>query len=120
MAHEQHRSALPSRNFIHFSNALLLKLGIADSQYLVDYQNLRLKVSRDCECQPNIHSRGIMLYRRIEEFFELGKGDDFIQFSPNFPLRHAEDGAVKENVLPSTELRVETCANLEQACNATT
>ena len=59
-----------------------------------------------------------MLNRRIKKFLDLGKCDDFIKFSPDFPLRHPEDGAVEKDVFPSGELGVKARADLEQARNA--
>ena len=59
-----------------------------------------------------------MLHRRVEKFFDLGKRDDLIEFLANFPLRHAEDGAIEEDVLPSGKLGMETGADLEQTRNA--
>ena len=105
-------------DIVHFSKALFLKFGIADSQHFVDNQNLRLEVRGHRKRKPNVHSRRIVLHRRVEKFFDLGKGDDFIELLADFPLRHAEDGAVEEDVLPSGELRMEAGADLEQARNA--
>ena len=118
MAYEQHCPSLAAGDFIHFSKALFLKLGIADCQHLVDNQNLRLEMRGDCERKPDVHSRRIVLDRRIEKFFDFGKGDDLIELLADFPLRHPENGAVEKNVLPSGELGMEAGADLEQARNA--
>ncbi len=72
---------------------------IAHSQHFIDNQNFRFQMSRDSKCETHIHPRRIMLHRRVEKFFHFGKGDDLIKFLPDFPLRHAKDGAVEEDVL---------------------
>ena len=60
-----------------------------------------------------------MLYWRLEEFFDLGKGDDLVEFLADFFLRHAENGAVEKDVLPPSELRMEPGADLQQTRCAT-
>ena len=72
------------RHFTHFAEALFLKFSVAYCQDLVDYENFRFEMSRDRECKANIHSRGIMLHRRIKKFFHFGERDDLIELFPNF------------------------------------
>ena len=118
MAHEQNSSAVLSRDLVHFSERLFLKFGVADGQHFVDKQDLRLKMCCDSERKPDVHSRRIMLDWCIEELFDFGERNDLVELPPNFPLSHAEDGAVEENVLPPRQFWVETCADLEQAGDA--
>ena len=56
MTNKYDRSSLISGDLIHFSEALFLKFGVANGQYLVNNQNLRLEVRGNRERKPNIHS----------------------------------------------------------------
>ena len=103
---------------LHFSEALFLKFGIADGQDLIDNQNFRLKVRGDRERKPHVHSRRIMLDRRVEKLFDFGKVNDLIELPADLPLRHAEDRAVEEDVFASSEFRMKAGTDLEQARDA--
>ena len=117
VAHKQHRPAMPG-HILHLAEALLLKLGVADRQHLVDDQNLRLQMRRHREREPHIHAAGIALHRRIEEFLHFGEGDDLVELALDLGAAHAEDGAVEEDVLAARQLRVKAGADLEKARNA--
>ncbi len=83
VADEQHRPAVAAGDLVHLPQALLLKLGIADREHLVDDQDLRLQMRRDGEGQAHVHPGGIALDRRIEEPLDLGEGDDLVELAPD-------------------------------------
>jgi hypothetical protein len=52
-------------------------------------------------------------------FSTSANANDFLEFLPDFPLRHPENCPIEEDVLPSGELRMEARTDLEKARNAT-
>src|SRR5262245_10665875 len=100
MAHNKHR-APAGCDVLHPSDAFFLKSCIADRKHLIQDQDLRLQMSRDCECETQVHALGISLDRSVKKLIDLCKRDDFIQFPEHFPPLHSQDCAVEENVLSS-------------------
>ena len=68
-----------ARDLIHLAKTLLLELGIADREHLVDDQDFRLQMRRDGKRQPHIHAGRIALHRRIEKPLDLGERDDLVE-----------------------------------------
>src|ERR1700731_3446410 len=56
-----------------------------------------------------------MLDRRVEEFLDLGEGDDLVEFAFDLDAAHAEDRAVQENVFSTSQFGMKSGANLEQS-----
>ena len=71
----------PRGDVLHLAEALLLELGVADGQHLVDDQDLRLEVRRDGEGQAHVHAARVALHRRVEEPLDLGEGDDLVELA---------------------------------------
>ena len=71
----------PLGHVAHLAEALLLELGVADRQHLVDDQDFRLQVRGHGERQPHVHAAGIVLDRRVEELLDLGEGDDLVELA---------------------------------------
>ena len=69
----------PVGDVLHLAEALLLELGVADGEHLVDDQDLRLEVRGDGEGQAHVHAAGVALDRRVEELLDLGEGDDLVE-----------------------------------------
>src|ERR1700693_2439552 len=74
-------------------------------------------MGRHREGEPHIHAGGKALDRRVEEFVDLGEGDDLVELAFDLGAGHAEDRAVEINILAPRELRVKAGADCEQACN---
>jgi hypothetical protein len=72
-------------------------------------------VRRDGECQPRIHADRITFDGRVEELLDAREIDDLVELGQHFPTRHAEDGAVQEDVLAPGQLGMETGSDFEQA-----
>ncbi len=102
---------------VHLAEALLLELLIADGQDLVDEEDLRLEVCRYGERQADVHAAGVPLHGRVEELRHTGELDDGIEGPIDLFAGHPENGTVQEDVLTPGELRMETCADLEQAAD---
>ena len=62
--------------------------------------------------------RGIALDRRVEEFLDLGEGDDLVELPADLGAAHAEDGAVEIDVLAAGQLGMKAGADFEQARDA--
>ena len=69
------------RDVLHLAEALLLELGVADRQHLVDDQDLRLEMRRHGEGEPHVHAARVALDRRVEELLDLGEGDDLVELA---------------------------------------
>src|SRR5690348_16621363 len=117
MGHENNRAAVLC-HILHFSKALLLKRDVTDSQHLIDEQDFRFKMRRYRECQAGLHPRAVMLQRSVKKSFDLRERDDLVELSLNFRLLHSQYRASQENVLASTEFRMEASPHLKQASDA--
>src|SRR5208337_4653384 len=106
-------------DILHLPEALLLELGVADGQHLVDDQDFGIEIRRDRECQPHVHAAAVALDRSVEKFLDPREIDDLVELLLDLPARHTEDAAVEKDVLAAGELAVEAGANLEQAGDAT-
>ena len=70
------------------------------------------------KCQAHIHAAAVTFHWRIQEFFNLGKSDNLIKLPFDFSSGHSENRAIKRNILASSQLRMETCAHLQQTRHA--
>src|SRR6266571_6698900 len=68
--------------------------------------------------QPDVHARGIMLYGRVNEFFEFRERHDFIKLARDLALAHPQDSAGEERVFPPGEFRMEPRADFQQRPDA--
>ncbi|MNJ57040.1 hypothetical protein D3C77_526150 [compost metagenome] len=57
--------------------ALVLKVSVADTQRLIDNQNIRLDINRAGKAQAYGHAAAVSLYRMVYCIFELTERDDF-------------------------------------------
>ena len=105
----------PSRDLRHLAEALLLELGVADGEHLVDDQDLGFQMRRDGEGEPHIHARRVALDRRVEKFLDLGEGDDLVELPFDLGAAHAEDGAVEKDVFAAGQFGMKAGADFEQA-----
>ena len=55
---------------------LLLKVRIANSEGLIDDQNLRVDMSHDRKAEPRVHSRRVCVEGSVDEVADIGKLDD--------------------------------------------
>ena len=78
VGHEQDRPARPLEP-LELVEALLLEVGVADRQHLVDQQDLRVDLDRDREREPHEHPRRVVLQPQVEELLELGEVDDRVE-----------------------------------------
>jgi len=68
--------------------------------------------------QAHIHPAGVPFDGCVNELFNLGEGDNLIEFLSYFFFGHAEDGAVEEDVFPAGEFRVEAGAYFQETGDA--
>src|SRR5438034_554526 len=114
MSHEQNRSTA-LYYLAHFVKTFLLEIGIADGQHLVNNQDLRIEMRCHREGKPHIHAAGVSFYSRLEESLYSREGHDFIKPGINFAAAHSQYRAVQIYVLPSGQIRMKACADLQQA-----
>src|SRR4051794_38605190 len=70
------------------------------------------------ERKAEVHPARVMLYGGIQELLDLREGDNFVHFTENLALPHAEYGAVQKNVLATAEFRVKAGSHFEQGPNS--
>src|SRR5271165_1914071 len=102
----------------HFAEAFFLEIYVADGQDFVDEEDFGFEVGGDGEGQADVHAGGVVLYGRVDEFFEFGEGYDFVEFAGDVALAHAQDGAGEESVFAAGEFGVEAGADFEEAADA--
>ncbi len=65
--------------------------------------------------QAHIHAGGVAFDWRVEKLFDFRELDDLVKFADDLRTAHAQDGTVKEDVLPSGEFLMKSGADLEEA-----
>src|SRR5581483_4092264 len=106
------------RDVAHLAEALALKLGVPNGDDLVNEQDLRLEMRRDCERETDLHAARVALHGRVEEAGDARELDDLVKAAHDLGAAHAEDGPVQENVLAAGQLRVEAGPDLEQRADS--
>src|SRR3954469_9243164 len=102
VAYEQHGAATGTY-IAHFAETLFLETRVAYGEHFVYEQNLAFEICCDCESQAQIHAAGVALDRRVDEFLDLGEGNDFIELTQDFRALHAQDRAIQKNIFPPAE-----------------
>ena len=115
---DKKNGAALSCNIRHLAKAFLLKLGVADGQDLVNYEDLRFEMCRDGEGETDVHAARVMLHRRVDEPLHLGEGHDLVEPGSDFRALHAEDRSVQEHVVPAGQFGVKSGANLQERGDA--
>ena len=75
----------------HPVEALLLEPGIADGQYFVYEQDVRLEERGDGEPQAHLHARGVVLDLSVDRVPDLGELDDLVEASRHLAAAEPED-----------------------------
>src|SRR5205085_6514375 len=96
---DENHGAPSSRHFAHLAQTFLLKISIADGEHLVNEKNLGLHMSGDGEGQAHIHAATVSLDWSINEFLNLGEGNNFVEPSFNLNLPHSKNRAIEIDVL---------------------
>jgi len=117
MGYKQNRASFASY-LTHLPQAFLLKFRITHREHFVHQEDLRFQVCGDGEGEANVHAARIMLHGRVDEFFDLGESDDFIELSSNLTLAHTEDRPAQEGILAAGQFGMEAGADFEEATNA--
>src|ERR1700733_8024029 len=105
VAYKDDRPAIVIAHILHFSEAFLLEFRIADCEHLIDDQDLRLQKGGYCKGKAHIHPGRISFHRRIDIPLNAGKIDDLVEFPSDLSTGHAKDGAVQEDIIPTTQFR---------------
>ena len=101
-------------DIFHLTYRFLLELGIADGDDFVYDENLGFEESSYGEAQTDSHTATITFDRGIDISLAAGEIDDLIQFGLDLITRHAEDGAVHEDILTAGHLAMEAGADFKQ------
>ena len=59
--------------------ALALESLVADREHLVDEQDVGVDVDGDREPEPDVHARGVVLDRLVDERLDPGEVDDLVE-----------------------------------------
>ena len=116
MTDEEHGPAAAG-DLLDAGVALRLEGRVADSEHLVEQQDLRIEVRRDREREPDLHSRRVALDRDVDEVADPGELDDLVELPLRLGARHAEDRPVEKDVVATAELRMEAGSHLEQTAD---
>ena len=106
------------RHFLHFAEAFLLKLKVADGQHFVHKQNLRLQMRGDGKGQPHLHAGAEMFERRVDKALDFRESHDLVEFAVDLSLAHAENRAAQVDIFASGQLGMKSGADFEQAADA--
>ncbi len=117
MRHEQQRGAC-SAVLADALHALVLKVGIADGQCLIDDQHVGPHCGRHAERESHLHAGGVAAQRLIEGVGQLGEIDDLVQAVCHVGRPDADHLTGDGRVLPPGEIRVEAETELEKRGNA--
>ena len=117
VADEEHGAALAG-GALHFSEALVLELRVADGEDLVHDEDVGLDVRRDGESQAHVHAGAVALDGHVYERLHAAEGDDLVEALPDLRPLHAQDGAVEVDILAPGEVGMEAGADLEHAGDA--
>src|SRR6185369_9063172 len=117
VSNEQNRSTLDS-DVAHLLETLLLKLSIANRQYFINEQHLRLQMCCDAKREPDVHTTRITLHRCIKKSFNLSESYNLVKLSIDFGFSHAQYRAVEIDVFAPGELGVESGSHFQQRAYA--
>jgi len=120
MTDKQHGSSTPTANILHFADGFLLKLGIADSENLVDDEDFGLHEGGDSEAETYGHTTRVAFHGGVEVALYTGEVDNLVEFAGDFLTGHAHDAAVHVDVLTASHLGVEAGAHLKEGADAAT
>ncbi|MNP08554.1 hypothetical protein D3C76_1006280 [compost metagenome] len=95
--------------------ALVLEVGIADRQRLVDDQHIGAARGGDAERQAHLHAARVGTHRLVDGFADLGELLDVRHHRLDLFQLQPQQLAGHEDVLPPGELRVEAHAQFEQS-----
>ena len=91
----------------HPAETSLLEERIADRQRLVDDQNVRIRVDRGAESEPQGHSRGVALHRALEGFTEAAEFANLRHTGRRVATGMTRQHAEQERILGAGELRID-------------
>ena len=114
MADKQDGAPRGVRHVTHLAQAFLLEGMVPHRQHFVHDEDFRLEVGGDGEGEAHIHAAAVALDGGVEKALDLGEGDNLIELAGDLRARHAEDGTVEVDVLPTAELGMESGADLKQ------
>jgi len=119
MRNEQDSSAFTGGDVFHLSDGFLLELGIADGEDFVHDEDLGIEEGCYGEAKTDSHTGGITLHWGVDIALTTGEIDDLVQLGLDLITRHAEDGAVHEDVLATRHLAMEAGADLQERTDTT-
>jgi hypothetical protein len=103
---------------VPWPQALLLEVGIAHRQHLVDQQDVGLQKGGDGETQAHLHAQREEFDLAVDGVGEPGELDDLIESFVGDLAAHAEHGAVEEHVLASGEVGMDAAGHAEERTQA--
>ncbi len=93
--------------------ALPLESLVADREYLVEEQDVRVEERRDGKAEAHGHTRRVGADRPVDRVLELGEGDDLVEALADLRPLETLDRAVQEDVLATGEVGMEASSELE-------
>ena len=102
----------------HFINTFALKKSVADTQSLVDDQNIGLDKGIDGESQPCEHARRISFDGLIYKVADVREGDNVINFCVHNFAAVPHQKSVHVNIFYARHFGIETRAEFQKRGNS--
>src|SRR6185503_213909 len=115
--HQQNRSSGPT-HVIHLTEALLLKVRVADRQYFINDQDFRIQMRVHSESKPQIHPARVVFDGGIEESLDFSEGHYFVKSLVDLTMPHSQNRAIQIHILAPAQIGMKPRADFEQARNA--
>jgi hypothetical protein len=94
--------------------ALPLERLVTGGEDLVEEEDVRVQEGGNGKAEAHRHPRRVGANRPVDRILELGERDDLVEPAPDLGPGEPLDCAVQEDVLATSEVRVEPGAELEQ------
>jgi hypothetical protein len=110
----QHKRHLTPAQLAHPFHALVPKRRVANAEYFVYQEDVRVEVRGNGKSEACVHARRVPLQLRVDEFPCAGEVDDFVKFPGDLRTLHAHDRALQVHVLPARQVRMKPARNFDQ------
>src|ERR1700674_2835185 len=118
LVRDEDDGAARAGNVAHLAEAFFLEVDVADGEDFINEKDFGFEMGGDGEGEAHVHAGGVVLDLRVDEFFEFGESDNFVELAFDLALAHAEDGTGEKRVLAAGQLRMEPGADFEKANDA--
>src|SRR3989344_2081618 len=113
MTYKQNRPSFLG-NPAHLTHTFLLERSVADCEHFIYKENFGFQMSCNGKSEPYVHSARVMLYRRLDKFFNFREGDNNVKFVVDLVFFHAQYRAIEVDVFPPSQFGVKSRSDFQQ------